>query len=76
MRKKIEAVLDRIRPALDAHGGDVELLKVSMKEKTAYIKFVGTCDHCAISEVTLKYLVEREVHATCPEITSVVAVQA
>ncbi len=74
MRKKIEAVLDRIRPALDAHGGDVELVKVNQRAKTAYIHFVGTCDHCAISEVTLKYLVEREVQAACPQITKVVAV--
>jgi Fe-S cluster biogenesis protein NfuA len=74
MRKKIEAILDRIRPALDTHGGDVELVKINQKAKTVSIRFIGTCDHCAISEITLKYLVEKEIRTAYPEITGVIAV--
>jgi len=73
MKAQIEAVLDRIRPALEMHGGDVEIAKIDKKAKILYVRFHGNCTHCAISEITLKHLIEKEVTKTCPEILSVVA---
>ena len=76
MRDAIEKVLDRIRPALNFHDGDIELVKIDKKNRTIYVHFVGTCDHCAISEITLRHLVEKEIRSSVPAIRNVVAVAA
>lgn len=73
MEAKIEMVLERVRPALHMHGGDIELVRVDEKNECVYVRFVGTCSHCAISEITLKHLIEREMKVSCPEIKRVIA---
>ena len=74
MKKEIEAILDSIRPALQYDGGDIELVKIDVKNKAAYIRFTGMCSHCSISEITLKHLVEREILKQCKSIRTVVPV--
>jgi Fe-S cluster biogenesis protein NfuA len=73
MKEKITQVLEKIRPALEMHGGDIELIKIDKKTKSVYIRFFGTCTHCAISEITLKHLVEKEIRRAIPSITNVIA---
>ena len=61
MESAIEQILERIRPALLYDGGDIELVKVHKKTKTVYVRLQGMCSHCAISEITLKQLIEKEI---------------
>jgi Fe-S cluster biogenesis protein NfuA len=71
MREKVEAALDRIRPALQADGGDVEL--VDVKDGVVSVRLTGGCGCCSMSAVTLKHGVERVVRQEVPEVKEVVA---
>ena len=75
MNEAVESILTRIRPAINYDGGDIELVKINKRSKTVYIRFIGACTHCSISEITLKHLVENEIKKAIPSIASVVAVQ-
>jgi Fe-S cluster biogenesis protein NfuA len=72
LRSRIEHALDRLRPALQADGGDVELLEVD--GSVAKVKMVGACGGCPMSIMTLKQGIEAAVVDQVPEITSVEAV--
>jgi Fe-S cluster biogenesis protein NfuA len=72
MREKVEAALQRIRPALQADGGDVVL--VDVKDGVVSVKLTGACGGCPMAAMTLKSGVERIVRAEVPEVTEVVAV--
>jgi len=71
MKEKVEAALARIRPALQADGGDVELLDV--KEGVVSVRLSGACGGCPMSTVTLKNGIERILKQEVPEVKSVVA---
>ena len=71
MREKVEAALSHIRPALQADGGDVELLDV--KEGIVSVRLTGACGGCPMSMVTLRNGIERILKQEVPEIKTVVA---
>jgi Fe-S cluster biogenesis protein NfuA len=71
MREKVEAALAQIRPALQADGGDVELLDVN--DGTVTVKLTGACAGCPMATMTLKSGVERIVKEQVPEVVEVVA---
>jgi Fe-S cluster biogenesis protein NfuA len=71
MKEKVEAALARIRPALQADGGDVELLDV--KEGVVSVRLTGACGGCPMSMMTLKNGIERILKQEVPEVKSVVA---
>lgn len=72
MKEKIEAALDKIRPALREDGGDVEF--VDVKESIVTVRLTGHCGGCPMSTMTLQRGVERVIREDVPEITKVVAV--
>lgn len=72
MREKIEAALDLVRPALQADGGNVELVEVD--GDVVRLKLVGACGCCPMSTMTLKMGIERVLKEQVPEIKEVVAV--
>jgi len=72
MRDRVEAALNRIRPALQADGGDVAL--VDVKDGVVSVKLTGACSGCPMASMTLKSGVERIIRAEVPEVTEVVAV--
>lgn len=72
MREKVEAALARIRPALQADGGDVELVEVN--DGTVKLKLTGHCAGCPMASMTLKMGVERVVKELVPEVKEVIAV--
>ncbi len=71
MRDKIDAILDSVRPAVHAHGGEIEV--VSVEDGTVRLKFRGACGNCALAPLTLKLGVEPLIKNAFPEITSVIA---
>lgn len=73
MKEKVVAILDRIRPSLQADGGDVELVDVS-DDGIVKVKLVGACAGCPMSTLTLKNGIERILKENVPEIQSVLAV--
>lgn len=72
MRKKVEEVLDQIRPALQADGGDVEL--VDVVDGVVQVRLVGACGGCPMSQITLAQGIERAIKERIPEIVRVEAV--
>ena len=74
MKEKVEEVLEKIRPSLQADGGDIEL--VSVDDGVVKVKLMGACQGCPMSEMTLKNGVERILKEHLPEIKSVEAAPA
>jgi len=72
MREKVEAVLAQIRPALQAHGGDVELVNVNEGIVTLSLK--GACFGCPMATITLRQGIERMLKEQIPEVKEVIAV--
>jgi len=71
MKEKVEAALEKIRPALRADGGNVEL--VDVKDGIATVRLTGACGSCPMSTMTLRMGVERAIRQEVPEIKELVA---
>lgn len=74
MKERVQEVLDLIRPALQADGGDVELVDVS-DEGVVSVKLTGACGSCPMSTMTLKMGIERNLMEQIPEVKEVVQVR-
>ncbi|HEX9896717.1 MAG TPA: NifU family protein [Dehalococcoidales bacterium] len=70
--ENVKAVLDQIRPALQADGGDVEL--VGVKDGIVSVRLTGACGGCPMSTMTLKMGIERLLKQKLPEVKEVVSV--
>ena len=71
---KIEEILESIRPALKADGGDVEFLSFSEEGGVVELRLLGACEDCPISMMTLKEGIERRLKSGVPGVTAVEAV--
>ena len=69
MIEKVEAAIDKIRPMLQADGGDVEL--VDVKDGIVTVRLQGACAGCPMSQMTLKNGIERLLKEAVPEVVSV-----
>jgi Fe-S cluster biogenesis protein NfuA len=72
MREKVEKALDKIRPALMADGGNVEL--VDVEDGVVKVRLTGACGGCPMSQMTLKMGIERVLRQEIPEIKEVLSV--
>ena len=72
MKEKVEAALNKIRPSLQADGGDVELIEVT-SDGVVKVRLTGACRGCPLSEMTLKAGVEKIIKQEVPEVREVVA---
>jgi Fe-S cluster biogenesis protein NfuA len=73
MREEVEKALDQIRPALQADGGDIELVNVG-EDGTVQVRLTGACGGCPMSQMTLKMGVEKTLKQIVPQVKSVVTV--
>ena len=69
MNEKVQAVIDKVRPMLQADGGDVELIEVD--GGVVKVRLKGACAGCPMSQMTLKNGIERMLKKEIPEIESV-----
>ena len=74
MKDRVEQVINRIRPAVQMDGGDIEL--VDVVDGVVKLRLVGSCSGCPSSTMTLKMGIERAIRAEVPEITGVEAIPA
>lgn len=72
--ERIEAVIDEIRPAVRADGGDVELVGYDPEDGRVELRLVGACHSCPYSLLTLKGGIEQRLRSVLPEVKTVVAV--
>ena len=73
MRERVEQVINRIRPAVQMDGGDIELVEVV--DGLVKLRLVGSCHGCPSSMMTLQAGIERAIRAEVPEIIGVEAVE-
>lgn len=73
-RQQIEEVLESLRPAIRADGGDVELLDYRQDEGIVELRLLGACESCPISMRTLKEGIERRLRRSVPGVREVTAV--
>ena len=69
MEDRIKAVLETIRPALQADGGDVEF--IDFNDGVVTVRMLGACGNCPMALMTLKQGIEKRVKAEIPEVVSV-----
>jgi Fe-S cluster biogenesis protein NfuA len=72
MKERVQAVIEKVRPMLQADGGDVELIEVA--RAVVKVRLKGACAGCPMSQMTLKNGIERVLKKEIPEIESVESV--
>ena len=73
MKEKVELALNKIKPSLQADGGDVELIEVG-EDGIVKVKLTGACGSCPMSQMTLKMGIERILKEEIPEVKEVISV--
>ena len=73
MKKKVEKVIEKVKPMLEADGGSVELISVDEKKGVVTVKLTGACGCCPHAAMTLKHLVEKAIKEEVPEVKEVLA---
>jgi len=72
-QEKVSEVIESVRPALQGHGGDVQLVGVD-EDKTGRLRLQGACRGCPGATMTMKMGIERILKEHVPEVKQVVAV--
>lgn len=72
MKERVAAALEKVRPALKADGGDVELVDVT-PDGVVKVALKGACGGCPMSQMTLKMGIERVIKQEVPEVKEVIA---
>lgn len=73
MKEKVESTLAKVRPQLQADGGDVELVGIT-EENIVQVRLQGACAGCPMSQMTLKNGIERVLKQEVPEVKGVESV--
>jgi Fe-S cluster biogenesis protein NfuA len=73
MKEKVQDALNKVRPQLQADGGDVELVEVT-DGGMVKVRLTGACKGCPMSQMTLKMGIEKFLKQQVPEVTVVEAV--
>ncbi len=71
--EKVKQVIEAVRPALQDHGGDVELVGTD-DDNTVRVRLQGACQGCPGAAMTMKMGIERMLREKVPELKEVVAV--
>ncbi len=73
IKEKVEAALNKVRPSLQADGGDVQLIDVD-EDGVVKVKLQGACAGCPMSQMTLKMGIEKILKQNVPEVSKVESV--
>ncbi len=74
IEEQVSEIIESIRPSLQAHGGDVELVGIS-EDNTVNVRLQGACQGCPGATMTMKLGIERILKERVPEVKKVVAVK-
>ena len=70
--ERVNAALESVRPHLKVDGGDVEVVDIT-EDMKVQIKWMGNCESCSMSAMTLRAGIEEAIRNKIPEIQGVVA---
>lgn len=71
MKEQIQALIQKVRPMLQADGGDVEFVDFNEETGVVTVKLKGACGSCPMATMTLKNGIEKFLKEALPQITSV-----
>ena len=71
LKEKVIEVIEKVRPALEADGGGIELVDILEDEKVVLVNLTGSCHGCPMSTMTIKGDVEKLMIEEIPEIKEV-----
>ena len=71
LAERVVGALEQVRPLLEMHAGDVELLHVDAAAGVVQLRLLGSCDGCPSSAVTLQGAVERAISDAAPEVVRI-----
>lgn len=74
LRERVEKAMERIRPALQADGGDVSLVDVDEEKGIVRVQLQGACAGCPSSQITLAMGIEKAIIEDVPEVKQVLSV--
>ncbi len=74
LHDRVAAVIDALRPVIQADGGDVEFVGVT-DDNVAQVRLKGACIGCPSAAMTLRHGIERSVRENAPEITGIEALE-
>jgi len=72
-KEKVKDVIESVRPALQAHGGDIELVATD-DDKNVKVRLQGACQGCPGAQMTMRAGIERILREKVPEVNEVIAV--
>ena len=73
MKERVETTLNKIKPALQADGGDVQLVEIT-SDGVVKVRLTGACGSYPMSQMTLKMGIERAIGQEVPEVKEVISV--
>ena len=73
IEQKIKGVIEKIKPALQADGGNIEFVNMT-EDNVVNVRLLGACGSCPYSLITLKQGVETAIKEEVPSVKSVEAV--
>lgn len=71
LEARVHAALESVRPYMESHGGDVEVLGIDADEGVLHLRMMGSCDGCPSSSVTLQLAVRQALDESAPEIVHI-----
>jgi len=71
-KERVKEILDKIRPSIQADGGDVDLVEIK-DDDVVVVRLKGACGSCPMATLTLKAGIERVLKDAIPEIKEVIA---
>jgi len=71
LKERVNSVIEKVRPSLEADGGGIELVDVLDDEKVVLVNLTGACHGCPMSTMTIKGFVEQTIKQEIPEINEV-----
>jgi len=71
LNARVLAALDSVRPYMESHGGNVEVLGIDEDAGILHLRMLGSCDGCQSSAVTLQHAVKSALEAVAPEIVHI-----
>jgi Fe-S cluster biogenesis protein NfuA len=73
IQERVKSVLNKMRPSLQADGGDVELVEIT-SDGVVKVRLMGACSGCMMSQMTLKMGIEKAIKQEVPEVKEVISV--
>jgi len=71
LKERVDSIIEKVRPALQADGGGIELVDILEDEGVVLVNLTGACNGCPMSTMTIKGYVEQTIRAEIPEINEV-----